>query len=59
MHHAGEILDITKPIICMCHHGIRSMRVASMLGGKGFTVYNLTGGIHEYSAQIDPSIPQY
>ena len=30
-----------------------------LLGGKGFTVYNLTGGIHVYSTNIDPSVPQY
>ena len=30
-----------------------------LTGGKGFTVFNLTGGIHVYSTQIDPSVPQY
>lgn len=28
----GELLDPTKPTLCLCHAGIRSMRVASFLG---------------------------
>ena len=30
----GELLDATKPTICFCHHGMRSMRVATFLGNK-------------------------
>lgn len=28
----GDLLDSTKPTICFCHHGGRSMKVASILG---------------------------
>lgn len=39
-------LDASKPTICVCKVGMRSMKVASFLVGKGFDeVYNLEGGM--------------
>ena len=52
-------LDKTRPIACLCHHGGRSMQVASFLSQHGFQVVNVAGGIHAWSAQVDPSIPVY
>jgi rhodanese-related sulfurtransferase len=52
-------LDKTRPIACLCHHGGRSMQVASFLIQHGFEVVNVAGGIHAWSAQVDPSIPVY
>jgi rhodanese-related sulfurtransferase len=52
-------LDKTRPIACFCHHGGRSMQVASFLLQHGFQVVNVAGGIHAWSAQVDPSIPVY
>ena len=52
-------LDKTRPIACLCHHGSRSMQVASFLMQHGFEVVNVAGGIHAWSAQVDPSIPVY
>ena len=52
-------LDKTRPIACLCHHGSRSMQVASFLMQQGFEVVNVAGGIHAWSAQVDPSIPVY
>ncbi len=55
-----EELDRDASIICICHHGARSMRVAQFLEGNGFTqVTNLTGGIHAWSQQVDPAMPTY
>ena len=49
-----------RPIACLCHHGGRSMQVAAFLAQRGFVpVANIAGGIHAWSAQIDPSIPTY
>ena len=28
----GSLLDPEKPTLCLCHHGVRSMQVASFLG---------------------------
>ncbi len=56
----GTLLDNSKPTIVFCHHGGRSMRVAQFLVNKGFNeVYNVDGGIHQFSVQVDPSINQY
>jgi rhodanese-related sulfurtransferase len=52
-------LDKTRPIACLCHHGGRRMQVASFLSQHGFQVVNVAGGIHAWSAQVDPSIPVY
>jgi rhodanese-related sulfurtransferase len=52
-------LDKSRPIACLCHHGGRSMQVASFLTQHGFEVVNVAGGIHAWSAQVDPSIPVY
>ena len=53
-------LDPQRPIACLCHHGGRSMQVAAFLAQQGFAhVANVAGGIHAWSAQVDPSVPQY
>jgi rhodanese-related sulfurtransferase len=52
-------LDKSRPIACLCHHGGRSMQVASFLTQHGFEVVNVAGGIHAWSAQVDPRIPVY
>jgi rhodanese-related sulfurtransferase len=52
-------IDKTRPIACFCHHGGRSMQVANFLLQHGFQVVNVAGGIHAWSAQVDPSIPVY
>ena len=52
-------LDKTRPVACLCHHGGRSMQVAAFLQQHGYQVVNVAGGIHAWSAQVDPSIPVY
>ncbi len=52
-------LDRTRPIACLCHHGGRSMQVAHFLASHGYEVVNVAGGIHAWSAQVDPSVPVY
>tara|TARA_R110001599_G_scaffold64023_3_gene179085 strand:+ start:715108 stop:715470 length:363 start_codon:yes stop_codon:yes gene_type:complete len=53
-------LDRDTPIVCICHHGARSLRVAHFLEQNGFTqVSNLTGGVHAWAQQVDPSMPVY
>lgn len=50
----------SKPIVVHCHHGGRSLRVTLWLRSQGFTdVLNLTGGIDEWSQQIDSTVPRY
>ncbi len=53
-------LDPQQPIACLCHHGGRSMQVASFLQQRGFAhVANIAGGINAWSAERDPSIARY
>src|SRR5688500_18561248 len=50
-----EELDPETPIVCICHHGMRSMQVAAFLERNGFTqTINLTGGVHAWAQQVDP-----
>lgn len=53
-------LDPSRPVACLCHHGGRSMQVASFLSARGFThVANIAGGINAWSAEVDARIPRY
>ena len=47
-------------IVVHCHHGGRSLRVTNWLRQQGFArVTNMSGGIDEWSQQIDPSVTRY
>ena len=53
-------ISIDKEIVCICHHGVRSMQVAMFLEQNGFTqISNLTGGVHAWALEIDSSMPTY
>lgn len=52
--------DTPRSLVCICHHGARSMQVAAFLEKQGFThLVNMTGGIHAWSQQVDPAVPTY
>lgn len=49
-----------RSIACLCHHGIRSQRVALFLLQNGFErVVNIAGGIDAWSVEADSSVPTY
>jgi len=53
-------MDRNAPVVCICHHGMRSMQVAAFLERNGFTqITNLTGGVHAWAQQVDPAMPTY
>lgn len=53
-------LDPARPIVCICHHGMRSAQVVAFLVRQGcMAVYNLAGGTDAWSARVDPSLPRY
>lgn len=55
-----ELVDAGRPIVCYCHHGMRSMQVAMFLEHRGARdVYNLVGGIDAWARLVDPSCPRY
>eukprot|EP01025_Chloroclados_australasicus_P003604 TRINITY_DN1085_c0_g1_i1.p3 TRINITY_DN1085_c0_g1~~TRINITY_DN1085_c0_g1_i1.p3 ORF type:complete len:235 (+),score=9.49 TRINITY_DN1085_c0_g1_i1:160-864(+) len=53
-------LDEDKETLVLCHHGMRSYQIASLLLQEGFrNVKNVEGGIEAYSTRVDPSVPRY
>ena len=47
-------------IVVVCHHGVRSMRIAAFLRQHGFVdVRSMAGGIDLWSRDIDPDVPRY
>ena len=53
-------LNKDQETVVICHHGIRSWRVAKFLESEGFAdVINVAGGIDAWSKEIDPSVPLY
>ncbi len=53
-------LDLDRPIVCICHHGARSMQVAAFLAARGATdVHNLAGGVAAWAHQVDATFPTY
>ena len=53
-------IETGRPVVCICRHGMRSQQVATFLQAKGFAnLYNLAGGMHAWSLQVDPAVPTY
>jgi monothiol glutaredoxin len=47
-------------LVFQCHHGMRSHVAAQDFVSKGFSnVYNLDGGIHGWSLNVDTEVPTY
>jgi rhodanese-related sulfurtransferase len=56
----ADSLPKERPIIVVCHHGIRSQRGAQFLRKRGFKeVYNLIGGINRWAVDLDPTMVRY
>ena len=55
-----EDIPKDKPVYCFCKMGGRSARAVKFLKSQGYAhIVNVKGGIHAWSAEIDPAIPQY
>jgi rhodanese-related sulfurtransferase len=53
-------IDRLQPVVCICHHGMRSAQVVAFLMQQGFeAVYNLAGGVDAWSAEVDARVPRY
>lgn len=51
-----------RDILLYCHHGGRSLMAGMILLNSGWErtkLFNLSGGIDQWSAQVDASIPRY
>ena len=55
-----DSMDKSKEIVLICHHGLRSMKVARYFESIGFTnLINLKGGIDAWAKTIDNSMTLY
>lgn len=53
-------LDPSRPIVCICHHGVRSRQVATFLEHRGFeSIFNLHGGVDGWAREVDHGMPTY
>jgi len=53
-------LDPDKEIVVYCHHGVRSLRVATFLAQRDFErVKNLAGGIDAWALDVAPGMTRY
>ena len=55
-----EEIPQDRPLIVVCHHGMRSRQVAEFLVSRGFTdVANLNGGIDAWARTVDSELELY
>lgn len=54
----GE-LDKSAKLVVHCKVGGRSASAVALLRERGYDAVSLAGGIDEWSARIDPSVPRY
>jgi adenylyltransferase/sulfurtransferase len=53
-------LPADRPILVLCHTGMRSLRVTQFLRANGFAqTANVGGGIDAWAEQIDPNLARY
>ncbi len=57
----GRLADLPKdrPLVVMCHHGVRSAHAVHHLRAAGYDARNLSGGIAAWSRDIDHAVPNY
>ena len=49
-----------RPVIVLCHHGMRSRQVIQFLQSQGYdNLLNLEGGIHAWAHEIAPEMATY
>ncbi|MDF1852718.1 MAG: rhodanese-like domain-containing protein [Verrucomicrobiales bacterium] len=48
------------PVIVYCHHGMRSLHATLFLRERGLSsTWSMSGGIDQWSSEIDPKVPRY
>jgi rhodanese-related sulfurtransferase len=48
-----------QPVVVYCHAGMRSFNAASWLKQQGVNALSMSGGIDQWSREIDPTVPRY
>src|SRR5579872_5577286 len=54
-----KLAEIPKdqPVVVYCHAGIRSFNAAAWLKRQGLNALSMSGGIDQWSMEIDPKVP--
>ncbi len=56
----ADELPADRPLVVMCHHGVRSAQVTAWLQSRGFEqAINLAGGINAWAIRVDPTMRRY
>ncbi len=48
-----------RPVVMLCHMGMRSRAAAAFARDKGLDATSLAGGIEAWACEIDPQVPRY
>ena len=61
MGQLSALIERDRPVVVLCHAGIRSWQFACwLMEAQGYEqVWNLQGGIDAWSVSVDPSVPRY
>lgn len=55
-----ELAEEGEPLLVLCHHGQRSLRVTLALHAHGVgSARSIAGGIDRWSTEVDPAVPRY
>ena len=55
-----DALADNQTLIVYCHHGVRSLNVVNWLREQGVEAcQSMSGGIDQWSWEIDPAVPRY
>jgi len=52
-----EVAD--RPVVVLCHLGVRSYHAAAFLDSVGIPAASLRGGIEAWAVDVDPRMPRY
>lgn len=52
-----EVAD--RPVVVLCHHGVRSYQAAAFLDSVGIPASSLRGGIEAWAVDVDPRMRRY
>ena len=52
-----EVAD--RPVVVLCHLGVRSYHAAAFLESVGISAASLRGGIEGWAVEVDPRMPRY
>jgi len=57
---SDELLSFKgRPVVMVCHMGVRSRAAAAFARDKGLDATSLAGGIEAWACEIDPTVPRY